>query len=30
VATHGGNTDRANTEAAEGYRGLANAAEGLV
>jgi len=30
VATHGGNTDRANTEAAEGYRGLASAAEGLV
>jgi uncharacterized protein YukE len=30
VATHGGNTDRANTEAAAGYRGLASAAEGLV
>jgi uncharacterized protein YukE len=30
VATHGGNTDRANTQAAEGYRKLGRAAQGLV
>jgi uncharacterized protein YukE len=28
VRTHGGNTDQANTSAAEGYRKLAQAAEG--